>query len=116
MKQHCYYVYLLTSSSRRLLYTGVARDLAKRLMQHRDGESGFTAKYKVFRLVYYESFEWIQHAIDREKQIKGWKRQRKEELVRNMNPRWEDFAPRFGLEVWPKPQGPEVAEASSGQD
>ncbi|HZC43217.1 MAG TPA: GIY-YIG nuclease family protein [Acidobacteriaceae bacterium] len=116
MKEHRYYVYLLTSSSRRVLYTGVARDLAKRLMQHRAGESEFTAKYKAFRLVYYEPFEWIQNAIDREKQIKGWKRQRKEELVREMNPRWEDFAPRFGLEVWPKSQAPEVVEASSGRD
>ena len=96
MREHCYYVYLLTGSSRRVLYTGVARNLATRLTQHRAGESEFTAKYKVFRLVYYEQFDWIQNAIEREKQIKGWTRDRKEELVRTMNPRWEDLAPKFG--------------------
>ncbi|MHB8387975.1 MAG: GIY-YIG nuclease family protein [Acidobacteriaceae bacterium] len=82
MTEHCYYVYMLSSSTRRVLYTGVARSLATRLVQRRAGESEFTAKYKAFRLVYFEQFEWIQNAIDREKQIKGWKRQRKEELVR----------------------------------
>jgi putative endonuclease len=108
MHGKCYYVYMLTSSSRRVLYTGVARNLARRLVEHRAGESKFTAKYKVFRLVYYEQFEWIQNAIDREKQIKGWKRDCKEDLVCIMNPKWEDFAPQFGLDVWPQPQGPSL--------
>ena len=82
--------------------------MAARLAQHRAGESEFTAKYKAFRLVYYEQFERIQIAIDREKQIKGWKRRKKEELVRGMNPQWDDFAPRFGLNVWPQPQDPSL--------
>ena len=108
MSDRRYYVYLLTSSSRRVLYTGVTRSLSNRLTEHRAGKSAFTAKYKAFRLVYYEQFEWIQNAINREKQIKGWRRDRKEELVRTINPRWEDLAPRFGLKVWPEPQDPSL--------
>ena len=114
MKEHSYHVYMLTSSSRRVLYTGVAKSVAARLVQHRAGESEFTAKYKAFRLVYYEQFEWIQNAIDREKQIKGWKRQRKEELVRTMNPRWDDLAPQFGLDAWPQPQDPSLRSGRQG--
>lgn len=112
MRDRRYYVYMLTGSSRRVLYTGVTRSLANRLTEHRAGKSAFPAKYRAFRLVYYEQFEWVQNAIAREKQIKGWRRARKEELVRAMNSRWEDLAPRFGLSVWPEPQDPSLCSAT----
>src|ERR1700730_6691593 len=94
-----YYVYLLTSSSRRVLYTGVTNNLARRIQEHRAGECEFTAKYRAFRLVHVESFLDVRNAIDREKAIKGWRRERKDRLVDEANPQWRDLAVKFGLPV-----------------
>ena len=79
----------MTNKSNRVLYTGVTSDLVGRVWQHREGErNGFTKKYKVNRLVYYEAFDDIRYAIEREKQIKAGSRQKKIELVEEMNPEW----------------------------
>ena len=88
-----YYVYLL-SSHRRVLYTGVTGDLYRRMYEHRHHVlEGFTKRYDVTQLVYFESFTEVLAAISREKEIKGWSRARKVALVRSLNPEWKDLAP-----------------------
>jgi putative endonuclease len=87
------YVYMMGSSSRRALYTGVGADLYKRVWEHKNnlGEY-FTSKYKCHRLVYFEKFTNIETAIAREKEIKGWRREKKNALVESLNPQWKDLA------------------------
>ena len=76
------------------MYIGVTNDLGRRVTEHRSGiGSEFVKKYKVTKLVYAEEFELIEEAIAREKQLKGWKRIRKNELVRAANPGWNDLMP-----------------------
>jgi putative endonuclease len=88
-----YFMYILASKSRKL-YIGVTKRLLFRVRQHRDGAfDGFTKKYKVNRLVYFERFQYVQNAITREKEIKGWLRARKVELIERMNPTWDDLYP-----------------------
>jgi putative endonuclease len=85
------YVYVLSSKTRRL-YVGVTNDLIRRVWQHRDGTiRGFTRKYSINRLVYYESFNDPIVAIRREKEIKSWARVKKLALVESMNPTWIDY-------------------------
>ncbi len=87
-----YYVYMLASRSR-TLYTGVTNDLRRRVWEHRQGlVEGFTKKYKIHRLVYVEPFHEVQAAIRREKQIKGWRREKKVALISSANPAWDDLA------------------------
>ena len=89
---HVYYVYIMASRSR-VLYTGVTNDLARRIHEHKLGLiPGFTSKYRITRLVYFEEFPDVQDAIAREKQIKGWVRARKIRLIEGHNPTWEDRA------------------------
>ena len=92
-------VYILASQIRGTLYIGVTSDLVKRLWQHREGIiDGFTAKYGVHRLVYYEILGCMEQAILREKQLKNWHRQWKINLIERQNPHWEDLAIGLGLE------------------
>ena len=91
-----FYVYMMTNRSRAVLYTGVARKLEGRVWEHKNHVvRGFTSKYKLDRLVYYEQFSDAISAITREKEIKGWRREKKNELVRTLNPKWEDLAKKF---------------------
>ena len=85
---HTYYVYILTNKAKTVLYTGVTNNLKVRLQQHKDSlnPDSFTSKYKVFYLLYFEKFTWIQVAIAREKEIKGWKRDKKIALIKTINP------------------------------
>jgi putative endonuclease len=86
-----YFVYILASRSRSL-YVGVTNDLLGRVQQHRERVvPGFTAQYRVHRLVHYESSTDIHAAIRREKQIKGWRREKKVALIEQTNPTWEDL-------------------------
>jgi putative endonuclease len=86
-----YYVYILASISR-TLYVGVTNDLERRVAEHAQGLTrGFAAKYHVGRLVYFEAFEEIEAAIPREKQLKGWRRAKKIELIGSVNPSWNDL-------------------------
>ena len=88
------YVYMMTNWSRVVLYTGVTNDLEHRVYEHKNKlVKGFTSRYYVDRLVYYEAFRGPSDAIDREKEIKGWRREKKNALVESMNPRWNDLAP-----------------------
>ncbi|HEY4526245.1 MAG TPA: GIY-YIG nuclease family protein [Candidatus Paceibacterota bacterium] len=86
-------VYILASRRNGTLYTGVTSDLPKRLQQHRSGAvEGFTKKYHVYTLVYYERHETMYAAISREKQIKGGSRKKKLALIESMNPSWRDLS------------------------
>jgi len=89
---HRYYVYILASRSR-CLYVGVTNDVVRRVAQHRAGLVSFTARYRVRHLVYVEETADVRAAIAREKQIKGWIRGRKIELIEAVNPGWEDLLP-----------------------
>jgi len=94
--EHRYYVYILASKSR-VLYVGVTNDLGVRIRQNRNGTfGGFTSQYNVHRLVWYQSFMWVRAAIDREKQIKRWRREKKVALIERENPTWEDLAAEWG--------------------
>jgi putative endonuclease len=87
-----YFVYILASRSR-TLYTGVANNLERRITEHRNGlVPGFTSRYRVFRLVHFEVFADIRSAIAREKEIKGWRREKKVWLIERRNRTWEDLA------------------------
>lgn len=87
-----YYVYIL-ASQRRVLYVGVTSDLEKRVFQHKQHAlGGFTAKYNVTILVYLERFATIHAAIGREKEIKGWRREKKVVLIESTNPKWKDLS------------------------
>ena len=87
-----YSVYILTNKSG-TLYVGVTNDLERRMFEHKNSlNEGFTKKYKINRLMYYESFNDIHEAIYREKQIKGWRRDKKIALIEEDNPTWQDLS------------------------
>ncbi len=87
-----YYVYILTNRSG-TLYTGVTNNLRRRVRQHKDKcVPGFTSRYRLDRLLYYECFTHVSAAIAREKQIKGWRRSRKLDLIASLNPDWTDLS------------------------
>ena len=91
-----YYVYMMTNRSRVVLYTGVTNSLERRLWHHRNTEKPtFTKRYKIDRIVYYECYNEIRDAISREKEIKGWRREKKNQLVQTLNPRWEDLGAKM---------------------
>jgi len=87
-----YYVYILTNYKKTVLYTGVTSDLEQRIVEHymdRGNQKSFTGKYHIFYLLFYESSEYVKNAIAREKEIKGWRRSKKEELITTFNPGWK---------------------------
>ncbi len=87
------FVYILTNKNDSVLYTGVTSDLKDRIRKHKDKKhpGSFTAKYSLFKLVYYEQLETIGEAIKREKQIKGGSRKKKTDLINSLNPEWKDL-------------------------
>ena len=87
-----YYVYVMTNKGNTTLYTGVTSDLLKRAYQHREKfVDGFTKKYRITKLDYYEVFDDIENAIAREKQVKAGSRQKKVQLINQMNREWKDL-------------------------
>jgi len=87
-----YYTYIMTNKGNTALYTGVTSDLRRRVYEHKEKSvEGFTKKYNITKLVYYEVFEDIESAISREKQIKAGSRQKKVELIDSMNKEWRDL-------------------------
>jgi putative endonuclease len=87
-----YFVYILASHRNGSLYIGVTSNLIKRVYEHKNNlVKGFTEKYKIHRLVYYEQTSEVESAIKREKQLKAWKRRWKLELIENFNPDWQDL-------------------------
>ena len=88
-----YYVYIMTNKYGTVLYTGVTKDLVRRVYEHKNhmNKDSFTAKYNVTKLVYFEQTTDVKSAIEREKQIKSWSRDRKTSLIFEMNPKWVDL-------------------------
>ena len=88
-----YYVYILTNKGNRVLYIGVTGNLEKRIAEHRaELIEGFTKRYHVHKLVYFEETCDIDAAITREKQLKGWTRAKKNVLIKSVNPEWNDLS------------------------
>ena len=93
-----YYVYMLTNKYNNVLYIGVTNNLERRLSEHkRKLIDGFTKKYNINKLVYYEHTGDIKAAIAREKQLKGWTRKRKDELINKNNPDWLDLSEKWEI-------------------
>lgn len=91
-----YFVYILTNKTNKVLYIGMTNDLIRRIYEHRHKLiKGFTAKYNLTRLVYFEEFDDVIDAIAAEKKIKGWLRIKKIKLIESVNPNWEDLAGSF---------------------
>ena len=88
-----YYVYILANENNTVLYTGITNDLIRRIYEHKHhlDKKSFSAQYNVEKLVYYEITSNVEAAIEREKQIKGWNRKRKEKLINKINPEWKDL-------------------------
>ena len=88
-----YYVYILANNTNTTLYIGVTNDLLRRMYEHRHhlDPNSFTAKYNIHKLVHYEYSTDVRAALEREKQLKGWNRARKNKLVESRNPKWEDL-------------------------
>ncbi len=110
MRQYRFYVYIMQSSSRRCLYIGMTNNLHRRVFQHKTHEfGGFTGQYDAVRLVYWESFDDVRKAINREKQLKGWRREKKDWLIARFNPGWKDLAAEwYAAEA----QGPSTASGA----
>ena len=96
MREHIYYVYLMANDSNRVLYVGVTNNLLRRIIEHKSKKvRGFTEKYNVTKLVYFEETPDIRSAISREKQFKKWRREKKNKLVEGMNAEWKDLVERL---------------------
>ena len=88
-----YYVYMITNKTNTVLYTGVTNNLERRIYEHKNKlVDGFTKKYNINKLVYFDYTTDVTSAITREKQIKGWSRAKKNALIESVNPRWEDLS------------------------
>lgn len=86
-------VYILTNKSNTVLYTGITNNLMRRISEHKSKQAdGFTKKYNLTKLVYYENYNEPTPAITREKQIKGWLRKKKDDLINSINPEWKDLS------------------------
>jgi len=87
-----YYLYMMTNYTNTVLYTGVTNNLKRRVIEHRDSlVEGFTKRYHCKKLVWFEAFDDIRHAIEKEKVVKKWSREFKENLITAMNPDWKDM-------------------------
>ena len=99
MRDYAYYVYILASQRNGTLYVGVTNDLIRRVQEHREGlVPGFTKRYGVKLLVYFEAHQEITEAILREKRIKRWQRNWKLQLIEGQNPQWLDLWPELTME------------------
>ncbi len=86
---HNYFVYIMTNKHRNVIYIGVTSDLKKRVFEHETGKhKGFTKRYNCHYLIFYEHFSNVNHAIKREKEIKKWRREKKDKLITTTNPEW----------------------------
>lgn len=102
VKHHQYFIYILTNYAKTVLYVGVTNNIVQRLVEHyigRGSSTSFTGKYHCYHLIYFEKTRYIDIAIKREKQIKGWTRKKKIELINSSNPHW-DFLNNQIME-WP---------------
>ncbi|MDD5942515.1 MAG: GIY-YIG nuclease family protein [Fibrobacter sp.] len=87
-----YYTYIMSNQNNTTIYVGVTNSIERRTLEHIEGVGAiFTSKYKINKLVYFERYTEIKDAIQREKQLKGWRRDKKNSLVNSMNPEWNDL-------------------------
>ena len=99
MRDHQYFVYIVSSRSG-TLYIGMTNSIYRRVLQHKSGTiEGFASKYHCTRLVHYESFDDVHRAIGREKELKGWTREKKIALIESRNPRWADLGEHWGAQM-----------------
>ncbi len=92
MREYHFFVYILTSYNGNAMYIGVTNDLIRRVYEHKSGMiEGFTKQYRVHKLVYFEQFEDVGAALEREKQLKKWSRAKKNGLVETANPEWKEI-------------------------
>ena len=110
VKEHYYCVYFMASKSR-VLYIRITNNLERRVYEHQhDLIDGFSMRYRCHRLVYFESYDRVQNAIAREKQLKRWNRTKKVFLIERVNPTWEDLSAEWGQPIRPlKQQVPPLA-------
>ena len=101
MKERCYYVYMLTNTTKHPIYTGVTNSVLSRNVQHKEktNKNSYTALYSLNRLVYFERHQYVQNAIRREKQIKKWSRKKKIALIESLNPKWDDLSRGWGTPI-----------------
>ena len=93
MKDHNYYIYIISNWNNRVIYVGMTNNLERRIYEHKNKMfEGFSKKYNPNKLVYYEYTNDVNAAIQREKQIKKWRRKKKNDLIESMNPEWKDLA------------------------
>jgi putative endonuclease len=96
MESKIYYVYLLTNWNNKVMYVGMTNDLKRRIYEHKEKlVKGFTGKYNADKLVYYEHTSDVNAALNREKEIKKWRREKKDNLVISTNPSWRDLSEEF---------------------
>jgi putative endonuclease len=98
-REHHYFVYIMASRTR-VLYCGMTNSVARRVNEHREAIlPGFTSDYQCHRLVWYEHHQYVNNAINREKQIKGWTRAKKIHLIEQTNPSWSDLSKEWGQKI-----------------
>lgn len=90
-----YYIYFPSNTGRSTLYVGITNNIPVRIIKHRENKKGFAYRYKCFDLMYYEVFEDPSIAIQREKEIKKWSREKKEALIKTINPKFQNLLPEF---------------------
>lgn len=114
-REYRFYVYIMASTSR-VIYVGMTNGLEKRVWQHKnDLVEGFTKRYKCHRLVHWESFDDVRKAINREKELKGWRRAKKVALIEKYNPLWDDLAADWYTHHRYEPPGEHAAGCSTVQ-
>ncbi len=100
MKEHNYYIYILTTSNNKVMYVGITNNLQRRIYEHQNKlVDGFTKKYNLDKLVYYENTTNVDSAIMREKEIKKWRIEKKDKLVETINPNWNDLSANLFYEI-----------------
>ncbi len=92
MREHNYYVYMVTNPAKTVLYTGMTNNLVRRIQEHEDNRGKpetFAGKYHCFNLIYWEHHQYVLNAVEREKELKGWTRAKKNALIAEFNPDWK---------------------------
>ena len=98
MENKIYYVYIITTQNNKVMYVGMTNNLKRRIYEHKNKlVDGFTKKYNINKLVYYESSSQIDTILNREKEIKKWRREKKNKLVETLNPEWKDLAVELNM-------------------
>ncbi len=93
MNNHNYYIYIISNWNNKVIYIGVTNNLERRIFEHKNKLiTGFSSKYNLNKLVYYEQFTDIREAVIREKELKKWRREKKNKLIEDMNPDWVDLS------------------------